>query len=191
MLDRALQALDRVLVVISAIAMFVMLGITTASVIGRMLSKGLPPCGPGQTDCGWIIPPKLFVPIPDDIVMQELLIVFLVFLPFAYVQYLKQHVFVTLFTDYMPARAQSLCETLGNLIGFVFFCFLTVASYNDFYGAWEVKAYSEGVLELPEYPSRFAVFFAITIMTIRLALDSLVSVRHIISGEAPEKAELH
>lgn len=162
MMDRAFIWTDRVLVFTASAAFFVMLGVTTISVIGRYLFSA---------------------PIPDDVVMNELLIVFLVFLPFSYVQRMDQHVFVTLFTDWLPAKMQLLCKSLGNLVGLMIFTLLTYATYLDFYGAYEIDAYNEGVLELPEWPSRFAVFFGILMMNLRLLYDLLNSLRPIFAGK--------
>jgi TRAP-type C4-dicarboxylate transport system permease small subunit len=152
MIEKTFAVLDRVLLIIASVAIFVMLAITTVSVIGRHFFNA---------------------PIPDDLVFNELLIVVLVFLPFAYVQSTDQHVFVTLFTDWLPPRKQAYFKFLGNLIGLMIFCLIAYATWLDFMESFEVRAYSEGVLELPEYPSRFAVFFGVLVMTLRLAFDTI------------------
>ena len=161
MLDRFAAAIDKLLVVVASATILLMLCITTISVIGRYLFK---------------------TPIPDDVVMNELLIVVLVFLPFAYVQRMKQHVFVTLFSDRMSPRNQLICETFGNVVGLVFFALLSHATFLDYREAYAVLAYNEGLLKLPEYPSRFAVFFGIAMMTVRLAIDVINGVHGIIKG---------
>ncbi len=168
MIAKFFTVADRVLVVIACVAIFVMLTITTVSVIGRYVV--------GE-------------PIPDDIVMNELLIVFLVFLPIAFVQRMKQHVFVTLFTDWLPGRWQLVCETIGNLVGLIIFTLLAYATFQDFWEAYEVLAYNEGPLELPEYPSRFAVFFGILVMALRLAYDFIDGLINIAKGNEIVKVE--
>jgi len=156
MIEKFFTILDRILVILASVAIFAMLGITTVSVIGRYLFNA---------------------PIPDDIVFNELLIVVLVFLPFAYVQATDQHVYVTLFTDWLSPRKQEFCKLMGNVIGLGIFCLISYATFFDFAEAYSVRAYNEGILELPEYPSRFAVFFGVLILTLRLAFDSFKGLR--------------
>ncbi len=162
MIERYFNVLDRILIVLATAAIFIMLLITTISVIGRYLFSA---------------------PIPDDVVFNELLIVVLVFLPFAYVQATDQHVYVTLFTDWLPRRWQELCKLLGLVVGFSIFALISYATWLDFAEAYEVGAYNDGVLELPEWPSRFAVFFGVLILDLRLLFDMVKGVRAVATGE--------
>ncbi len=162
MIDRAFIWTDRLLLVVASVAIFIMLGATTISVIGRYLFN---------------------MPLPDDVAINELLIVFLVFLPFSYVQQMDQHVFVTLFSDRLSPRKQLFCKTFANFIGIVIFSLLSYATYLDFYGSYEILAYNEGLLELPEWPSRFAVFIGIFVMNLRLIYEISAHIREILTGK--------
>lgn len=123
--------LDRVLVWTAVLALTTMMLLTTVSVIGRRFFNA---------------------PIPDDLVMSEFLMVVVVFLPFSAVQAAREHVFVTIFTDWMSNKTKVVMETFGVLIGFGIFTTITLAVFTDFYGAWLVGAYMDGPLELPEAP---------------------------------------
>lgn len=150
-----LLVIDRALVVIAIGALVLMMGITTVSVIGR----------------------KLFnAPIPDDLVMSEMLMVFVVFLPLSYVQLHREHVFVTLFTDWMSRPARLALETLGLLIGLAIFGLVAAATFTDFHEAWSVGAYEDGPLELPEWPSRFVVFLGMLVFSVRLFVDLIAAI---------------
>ena len=135
MIDKIISAADRGLVFVAGIAILVMLIVTTVSVIGRYLFNA---------------------PIPDDVVINELLVVVLVFLPLAYVQRTKQHVHVTLVTDRFSLQKQLFFETFGNFVGLVVFSLISYATFLDFHQAYSVLAFNEGPLELPEYPSALA-----------------------------------
>ncbi|MBT3787708.1 MAG: TRAP transporter small permease [Alphaproteobacteria bacterium] len=161
MIDKIISAADRGLVFVAGIAILVMLIVTTVSVIGRYLFNA---------------------PIPDDVVINELLVVVLVFLPLAYVQRTKQHVYVTLVTDRFSLQKQLFFETFGNFVGLVVFSLISYATFLDFHQAYSVLAFNEGPLELPEYPSRFAVFFGVSAMTLRLAFDVVIGIRRIANG---------
>jgi TRAP-type C4-dicarboxylate transport system permease small subunit len=148
-----LLILDRVLLWTATVALIAIMLLTVVSVTGRYVFSA---------------------PIPDDLVFSEMLLVVAVFLPLAYVQRKNEHVNVTLFTDLLPLRWQQVCELVGLAIGCVFFGTLAAATFTDFQQAWDVGAYVDGPLKLPEWPSRFAVFFGITMFFVRLVRDFFV-----------------
>lgn len=149
-MEKTFESVDRILVAISVAALILMTGVTVVSVLGRYL---------------------LSMPIPDDLVMSEMLMVCVVFLPLATVQKNREHVFVTIFTDLLPERYQAYCEMMGMIIGLIFFGILSAATFSDFKAAWDVGAYIDGQLDLPEWPARFVVFFGVLIFTLRLLFD--------------------
>jgi TRAP-type C4-dicarboxylate transport system permease small subunit len=146
--------LDRVLVWIAMAALIVIMLLTVVSVTGRYLFNA---------------------PIPDDLVLNEMLLVVMVFLPFAFVQRQREHVAVTMFTDWLPPRWQLACELLAVLVGCIFFGLLAAATFTDFHHAWTVGAYVDGLLHVPEWPARFAVFFGVLMLFVRLLRDLAVA----------------
>ncbi len=155
--------IDRVLVVVAEAALIVMMLLTTISVIGRYFFNA---------------------PIPDDLVMSEFLMVFVVFLPLSAVQAAREHVFVTIFTDWMSNRAKVVLETIGVVIGFCIFTIIAIATFTDFFAAWSVGAYTEGSLELPEAPPRFVLFFGLAVFSLRLLVDAIKSMIGLYTGKA-------
>ncbi|MBN4083130.1 TRAP transporter small permease [bacterium AH-315-B06] len=154
---------DRVVVVIAVCALIAMMLMTTVSVFGRYFFSA---------------------PIPDDLVFSEFLMIFVVFLPFSAVQAAREHVFVTIFTEWMSNEAKVVMETIGVVIGFIVFTVVTMAVWTDFLDAYEFKAYVDGPLELPEYPIRFVAFFGLALFSIRLFVDSITSVYGLYTGTA-------
>lgn len=123
-------------------------------------------------------------PIPDDLVFSEFLMVFIVFLPLASVQAAREHVFVTIFTEWMPNRRKVIFETFGVIVGLIAFTIVGAAVYTDFRESLEFDSYVDGPLELVEWPAKFAVFFGIALFTVRLLVDAAQSVTGIIKGTA-------
>lgn len=160
---RILSWVDSVLVAGSVLALIAMMLLTTVSVLLRYLFNA---------------------PIPDDLVMSEFLMVVVVFLPFSAVQAAREHVFVTIFTEWMTNRSKVLLETLGVVIGLGIFTVITGAVFTDFHAAWSVGAYVEGPLELPEAPPRFMVFFGLAMFSLRLLIDVVTSVIGLYTGQA-------
>ena len=160
---KILDWLDRVFVIAAMCILVLMMSLTTISVFGRYFFGA---------------------PIPDDLILSEHLMVFLVFLPLGAVQAAREHVFVTIFTEWMSNEAKVVMETIGVILGFFIFLIITCAVYTDFQQSWEVGAYSEGQLELPESPARFAIFLGLLLLTVRLFIDAIIGVNSLVKGNA-------
>jgi len=158
-----LQWLERLLVVISVAAVAILMVHICVSVTARYLLNS---------------------PIPDDLVISEFLMVVIVFLPLSSVQAEREHVFVTIFTEWMPNRTKVIMETFGVFIGLFAFAVISFATYADFKHAWDYGSYVEGLWELVEWPAKFAVFFGIFLFTVRLAVDLVQSIVGIVDGSA-------
>ena len=147
--------LDRFLVVVAIIALLAILALTTISVIGRYVFNA---------------------PLPDDVVINEYLMVGVVFLPLAYVQRHRGHLFVAVFTDWLSATARIGLEILSLTISVGIFGLLTAATLGDFLGAWQIDAYTEGQLELRQWPARLLVSVGLGVFALRLLVDLSVAV---------------
>ena len=158
---KLLQVIERLAVAVGCVALAALVATITVSVAGRYFFG---------------------TPVPDDLVISEFLMVFVVFLPLAAVQARREHVFVSLFTDWMPERARATLDTIGIILGFAMFTVVAGAAFTDFFAAWNVGAYADGPLKLPEAPARFAVFFGVALFAVRLFVDAIVSVAGIVSG---------
>lgn len=160
---KVLDWLDRIFVTFAMGVLVVMMCLTTVSVFGRYFFGA---------------------PVPDDLILSEHLMVFLVFLPLGAVQAAREHVFVTIFTEWMSNRSKVVMETVGMGVGFVIFAIITGAVYTDFQQSMEVGAYSEGQLEVPESPARFAIFIGLLALTVRLFADAVISIHGLGAGKA-------
>lgn len=162
-----LNALDRLLVVLSAIALMTLMMLITVSVFGRYFAN---------------------TPVPDDLVLSEVLLVFVGFLPLAQVQANREHIFVSVFTDWMSNAAKVVFEMIGQIIGVVFFALVAAAVYTDFYAAWDSGAYYLGEFEVPEWPGKLVVVIGVGLFALRLALDTILDLWGLFTGTAQAAA---
>ncbi|WP_169569849.1 TRAP transporter small permease [Sneathiella limimaris] len=109
--------------------------------------------------------------LPDDVVIMQALLVVVVFIPFAFVQYQKEHLAVTILTDVMPPKGQYLCELLGLFVGIAFMAIVTVSSYGDAMMAFEDDAVFDGLLDVPSWPARASVTVGTGLLTLKLITD--------------------
>lgn len=160
---KVLDLIDRAAVVIAIVAICTMTALICVSVIGRYI---------------------LAMPIPGDLVLSEFLMVFVAFLPLSAVQANREHVFVTIFTDWMSNNAKVVLETIGVVIGLVIFTIIAAATFTDFHHAWSFGTYTEGEIEFPEAPPRFVVFLGLALFAVRLLVDAVKSIYGLYTGEA-------
>ncbi|MEH6474810.1 MAG: TRAP transporter small permease [Sneathiella sp.] len=111
------------------------------------------------------------MPIPDDIVIMQALLVVLVFLPFAYVQQEKAHLSVSILTDRMGPQGQHFCDMLGLAVGMVFLGIVAAASFGDAWTSYIDESIFEGPLEVPEWPARGSVFLGTGLLLLKLFTD--------------------
>lgn len=154
-MNNSFHYLERFLVLISGIAAMAMLGITTVSVIGRYFFKA---------------------PIPDDVTMNEFLMVFIIFLPLAYVQFKREHIMVTLLSDMMPPKGVAILDVIAHLLGLIFYGLMAAAAYYLFLDSWTVGSYMHGLLSLPEWPTRFIFFAGVLLISLRLVGDLIQAI---------------
>jgi TRAP-type C4-dicarboxylate transport system permease small subunit len=155
--------LDSALVVVAALALIVMMLLVTASVVGRYFFSA---------------------PIPDDLVMSEILMLFVAFLPLSYVQARREHVFVTVFTDWMSTNAKAVLDVFGILVGMCIFTVVAWAVTSLFIQSWGSGAYNYGPLRIPEWPGRFIVALGLSLLALRLVIDFITSIIGLATGRA-------
>ena len=160
---KILQLYDRISVVASVAALVILMVQVCISVTGRYLFNA---------------------PIPDDLVISEFLMVFIVFLPLSSIQAAREHVFVTIFTEWMPNHVKVLFETFGVIVGLIAFTIVAVAVFTDFQHAWHYGSYVEGLWQLREWPPKLALFLGVALFAVRLWVDAAQSVAGIVKGTA-------
>ena len=162
-ITRTLDRIDTFALWIAVAALLTIMSITCISVTGRYFFG---------------------TPIPDDLSISENLMVLLVFLPLAAVQAAREHVFVTMFSDWLPNRPKVALEIFGVFIGVCFFGVLCWASWTDFLKAYDRGAYTLGPLNVPHAPFKFVLFVGVTLLLIRLVVDFVVDLKGFFTGEA-------
>lgn len=146
----AMNAVDRALVVVSQILLSAMVGITFVSVIGRAVFNR---------------------PVPDDLLLSEMLMVAIVFMPLSYVQSIRAHIEVTVLTDYFPHWLQETLVSVGLVLGIIAFGWMAwlslgvaIESYE-----WGEIAYAS-TLGLPEWPIKALIPLGLSWWCLRMLI---------------------
>lgn len=136
-LNRFMNAVDRWLILFAQLMLAAMVLITFVSVIGRTL---------------------LNTSVPDDLLIAELLMVVLVFLPLSWVQSLGAHLEVTVLTDFFPEAVQKALVSFGLLLGLVMFGGMAYVSWESAYESYVFGelAYNS-VLDIRDWPAKMLI----------------------------------
>ena len=147
---------ERLLVAIAVTGLFAMAVLVTTNVISRYIGRAL---------------------IPDDILIVQELMVFVILLPIGAVTALRQHISVDLFTEKAGPRAQRLLAILGHVAGVGFAAFLIAAGWNGLAQAWQTQDYYSGVFDIPMWIGHAAFLFGIALFMARLVLMIAIDCR--------------
>jgi TRAP-type C4-dicarboxylate transport system permease small subunit len=129
-------------------------------------------------------------PIPAVFeVNTNFLMVIVVFFPMAYVHVMDQHVFVTLFTEKLPARAKALLDAISVLLG------AAVYSLIGWYGAYiaieatRAREYSPGIIDVPVWMAKWIVPIGAFVFCIELLFSAMKHMRTVVNPEAAEPGD--
>lgn len=115
---------------------------------------------------------------------SDFLMVLVVFFPLAYVHRRKEHVFITLFTDRMPAKVRAALETLSVFIGFVSYGLIGFYSLERAIMATAVREYTSGVIDVPIWLAKWIIPIGCFAFCIELFLDGLDHLRLLFTRES-------
>lgn len=158
--------LENVGVVVSSIAIVILAGVITISVVGRTFFGSM---------------------IPDDLVISGELMVTLVALPWAYITAERGHIAVELFTNWTSERARIRLDILAAVVGLAMIGPLTWATGIALWQAIDYGSYFDGEFYLPEWPGRSMFFLGFLMMLIRLLLILVTDITRLIYHGKTEK----
>lgn len=132
--NRFMDRIDGFLILIAKLMLAFMVLVTFVSVIGRSFFN---------------------TSVPDDLLLAEMMMVALVFLPLSWVQSLGAHLEVTVLTDFFPRWLQNALVTLGLILGLLIF---GVMAYLSGESAYEAYVFNEvaynSMLNLRDWPAK-------------------------------------
>lgn len=132
-----MNAVDSVLVFLAKLILAGMVVVTFVSVVARTFFNSS---------------------VPDDLLINEMFMVALVFLPLGWVQSIGAHLEVTVLSDLFPDTVQKILISFGLLLGLVVFGGMTYVSWHTAYDSYvfDELAYNS-VLSLREWPAMMLI----------------------------------
>lgn len=165
MLDRALDRIATVLLVIGAAIGFILSFIVVADVIGRVVFNS---------------------PLKGTPEIVSAAIVVICWLQAAYAIRSGGMINVDAFTMHMPVKLQSLLAAIGALLGAGLFALICYGSIEQSIYAWVSGEYEgEGALRVPSWPARFCLTLGAGLASLSYVLLMLKQISAFLRGDMP------
>ena len=153
-LTRSMDAVDTIFVLVAKFILGAMVAVTFVSVVARTFFNSS---------------------VPDDLLINEMFMVALVFLPLSWVQSIGAHLEVTVLTDLFSASVQKILVSFGLLLGLIIFGAMTYASWHTAYEAYvfDERAYNSA-LGLRDWPAMLIIPLGLAWWCLRLFIQLVV-----------------
>jgi len=109
--------------------------------------------------------------IPGSMEITQALMTFMVYLVLGAVQEKKDHIRIDFFIERISPRVRKYWEVVICMVGLAFLSFLLVHVWESFYSSLEMKEYYGGMIRIPIYPARGAIFIGVGLMIVALLQD--------------------
>ncbi|MBW1789485.1 MAG: TRAP transporter small permease [Deltaproteobacteria bacterium] len=165
-LDRCVEGAAKILTVLAMILLVPMMFLVAGDVIGRYVFKS---------------------PIPAVFeVNTNFLMVMVVFFPMAYVHVMDQHVFVTLFTEKLPARVKALLDAFSVLLGATIYALIGWYGASVALKATKVQEYSPGIIDVPVWMAKWIVPIGAFVFSVELLFSAIKHMRTMVNPDAAD-----
>ena len=109
--------------------------------------------------------------IPGSMEMTQALMTFMVYLVLGAVQEKKDHIRIDFFIERISPRVRKYWEVVICIVALAFLSFLLVYAWESFYSSLEMREYYGGMIRIPIYPARGAIFVGVGLMIVALLQD--------------------
>jgi TRAP-type C4-dicarboxylate transport system permease small subunit len=165
MLDRILDAIAKIMLVIAAVIGFCLSFIVVADVVGRVVFNS---------------------PLQGTPEIISSAIVIICWLQAAYAIRSGGMINVDAFTIHLPYRIQAALAVFGALLGSALFALICYGSIEQAQFAWESGEYDgEGALRVPAWPARFTLLVGAGLASVCYLLLAVKQVRAFLAGTPP------
>lgn len=151
---------NKVLVLVSALTVFLLMVYISADAGGRSLAK---------------------TPMPATFEVSQTAMVYIVFLALAYVQARGGHLRLDFFVRRASPRGQAILHLVTLLIGLAIFALLFWQTWWRALDSVATMEVMEGLLGIPYYPARFAVAVGAFLLWVQFAIDLIRQIDQLLS----------
>lgn len=161
LISKILERLALAVLLVGGIGMLMSMFLGTADVIGTQV---------------------LSQPVPGAREITESTMVLIVFGALTYGQIRRSHIRVELLYTRLPPRGRAALDILADLCGLLFFGLLLWQAINEAQFSMQIEEATDGLIRFPLYPARIILATGTGLLLVRLVLDVIVDLGHLITG---------
>ena len=110
-------------------------------------------------------------PVPMSYEVGAFMLVFIVFMGLAYSQRQKAHIRVEFLTLRMPEKGRAIMDLLAYTLGIAIYGAIFYQTFKWSYHSFEIGEYVAGLVNIPKWPSQFAVVFGALLISLQFLAD--------------------
>ncbi|MDH3667746.1 MAG: TRAP transporter small permease [Paracoccaceae bacterium] len=131
----------------------------------------------------------LHVPVPGPYEITESTMVLIVFGALTYAQIRRAHIRVELLHARVGPQAQAAMDVFADVAALVFFGLLLWQAKMEAEYSYQINERTVGLVRFPLYPARIVLAAGTALLMLRLALDLIIDIRRVFTGEPLEQDE--
>jgi len=117
---------------------------------------------------------KLFnSPVQGSVEVTQLALPAIVYLGIAYVQARREHIRLELFSSRLPKKVNWLLELTGIILQLLICAVITIQIGRMASLSWSISEHTMGIVEIPIWPAKCAVFLGFFLLSLRLVIQFL------------------
>ena len=110
-------------------------------------------------------------PIPMSYEVAAFMLVFIVFMGLAYSQRQRAHIRVEFLTLWVPAKVRGVLDLLAFTLGIAIYAAIFYQTFKWSYTSFEIGEHVAGLINIPKWPSQFAVAFGALLLSLQFLSD--------------------
>ena len=110
-------------------------------------------------------------PVPMSYEVAAFMLVFIVFMGLAYSQRQRAHIRVEFLTLWVPEKVRAVLDLLAFTLGVAIYGAIFYQTFKWSYHSFEIGEYVAGLVNIPKWPSQFAVAFGALLLSLQFLSD--------------------
>ncbi len=110
-------------------------------------------------------------PVPMSYEVGAFMLVFIVFMGLAYSQRQRAHIRVEFLTLRMPEKARAVMDLVAFTLGIAIYGAIFYQTFKWSYHSFQIGEYVAGLINIPKWPSQFAVAFGALLISLQFLSD--------------------
>ena len=120
-------------------------------------------------------------PVPMSYEVGAFMLVFIVFMGLAYSQRQRAHIRVEILTLRLPEKGRAIMDLVAFTLGVAIYGAIFYQTFKWSYHSFEIGEYVAGLVNIPKWPSQFAVAFGALLISLQFLSDWIARAAEVVA----------